>query len=67
MHGEYRARAARALHRSIVLTCYVCSQSDSEFSIGQPLGYATNHKGAPLSHNDAVITSGGRGTYKITF
>ena len=39
----------------------MCRQLDIEFSIVQLLGYATNHKDAPLSHNVALITSYKRG------
>ena len=45
----------------------MCRQLDIEFSIVQPLGYATNHKDAPLSHNVALITSYKRGFNTIHF
>ena len=45
----------------------LCRQSNIEFSIGQPLDYATNHKDTPLSHSVALITSYRRGFDKIHF
>ena len=48
-------------------TDVLCKESNIDFSICQPLDYATNHKDALLSHNVAVITSYRRGFNEIRF
>ena len=66
MHRE-KLRACCMSFVSIESTDVVCRQSNIELSIGQPMGHATNHWGALLSHNVAVITSYTRGFNEIHF
>ena len=68
MHEKPRARSKsfESIDSGHVFSTWVAN-TDSEFPIGQPLGYASNHKDSPLSQNVTVITSYRRGFSKIHF